>query len=682
MSHAYNYNRRYNRAPRHHNSLNHSDHSDRTEFTRYHQGSSNYGGSSEQYYYENGNQLDYSDSDRTPHSRGYNSPQSSFNSGVISAQQGRSRNGSINSGYSDAQSVQSYGGGDNMSQASSYYRSREGDQRSRSGNDSICGSTASTTVAHGGRGRCPYQIGFNVQNTGKQMMTSKRLIHFRFGFANAQALAAGKSGVDCRGEEHDLTITWSITGGKRQISIDGREIQYTAGKRANSARRADIIEAAWKMSDHVFELKCYAYPPKAGSLEKRNPKWKQYNLTIDGRSFFELPEIFDLGMRGMVTGRLPSTVSGGIDSSLMSSKIALSSSIASTQYTDQSSIKSSIQSRIEQQRKLMNKKKQDDTRSRPNNSNSSVTSDLSSSNLMSFRSLRLSEDQDDFGMFSSGIYSAEPSELKEMRNRQSATSERESGKFDYKMELVQQSSSALPIPSAVVPQCQERPQQRKQSNCLPPTIAEPSSSIVTGQVQKQVSQQGGKQGQDMSTHLTLAPQQPPTYEEITQALVPSASIPSSLEDAAPVHSQQLSLSKSNQLQTLSPSSSRREIPSTRQGCIRDQSQSTEIAQRSVQLANGLPHSQIESSSDNLQTVNASSRQLSTRMQRSALPPSTADQTQNKSMNIMQQTSQPRAISSSPFESRSNNESQGQPVSNPNGELPSDLPKGMNKFAFF
>lgn len=82
-------------------------------------------------------------------------------------------------------------------------------------------STGGTTVANGGRGRCPYQVEFRVQNQGKQMSSSKRVIAFRYGFANERALSMGKTGVDCRGEEHDIVVTWSITGGKAACTFFG-----------------------------------------------------------------------------------------------------------------------------------------------------------------------------------------------------------------------------------------------------------------------------------------------------------------------------------------------------------------------------------------------------------------------------------------------------------------------------
>ncbi|KAL7478161.1 hypothetical protein ACHAW6_003938 [Cyclotella cf. meneghiniana] len=235
----------------------------------------------------------------------------------------------------------------------------------QSDNYSIAGtSVGATTVADGGRGRCPYQIEFSVSNTGKQMSTSKRIIHFRFGFANSRALVQGKVGVDCRGVEHDVIITWSITGGKRSISVDGREIHFEAGKRGQSAtnpsRRADILEAAWQMpEEHVCQLMCYAYKPAIGSPEKRNKKWRQYNLTIDGRSFFELPQIFDLGLKGLVTVKaadpLPPMMIEAKDSfGTMSSDLIPPNQ---NKPRDERRLKNEIQHRIQVQRNLLESRK-------------------------------------------------------------------------------------------------------------------------------------------------------------------------------------------------------------------------------------------------------------------------------------------------------------------------------------
>lgn len=619
------------RNGRYNNQLARSDNSDETDYTsRYSQGSNYY--NDDQYYYESGNQSYISRGNRDSFNSGVVSNQSyqsrgngdSFNSGVVSNQQDLR---SYASGYSDTQSVQSYG-------ASSYH-SRQGNQRAQSGNASVCGSTSATTVAGGGRGRCPYQIGFNVQNAGKQISTSKRIVHFRFGFANPQALASGLAGVDCRGQEHDLSITWSITGGKRLITLDGREIQYSAGKRSNTARRADIVEAAWRMADHIFELKLYAYKPKAGSPEKRNPKWKQYNLTIDGRSFFELPEIFDLGLRGLGTGRLPATISSGSDwdERTDTSSKKTSSLSTMTQYSDQSSVKSSIQSRIEEQRRLLNKKKPGATtvkKCQPQNPNASVTSyaasDLTSSNLMSFRTLSVNDDVEDWGVFSSGVYSAEPSELREVRNRQNSAREQTNGAMTVsnRTERRQKSAQTSEQLSALVsqqqaqqahpaqqsqkryqpaqqPQKSYQPTQQAQKRYQPqtlPAMSEPPPTVVTKRAEKQYPLQSDTPVQEMSTHITLAPQQPPTYEEITQALVPSSYVPQQNEVQS--HSQHQGSPMHHQLQALPLLSSQLQIlpEQPAENSSHNQPQLLSSDHRSAQPADNYSHHQPQPTIEN------------------------------------------------------------------------------------
>ena len=142
--------------------------------------------------------------------------------------------------------------------------------RARNRTNALSQIAEGTTVYDVGRRTQPYQIEFRVENKGKQISASKRTLHFRFGFANSSAMSTGKIGDDCRGVEHHLCIIWSITGSKRSISMDGAEVMYSAGKRANRSRRADILEASWDMSNHSYELMCYAYKPTNSPFENRD----------------------------------------------------------------------------------------------------------------------------------------------------------------------------------------------------------------------------------------------------------------------------------------------------------------------------------------------------------------------------------------------------------------------------
>ncbi|KAG7365216.1 hypothetical protein IV203_038419 [Nitzschia inconspicua] len=139
-----------------------------------------------------------------------------------------------------------------------------------------------------------YQIDFSAVASGKRVATTKRKIRWRFGFANEKALADGLTGPDCRGEEHDVTIVWSITSGKRQITMDGREIHY-------STNRASILDFSWSSKgNHVIKVICHAAPPLQAT-----PGFRQYDLLIDGQSFFTMPKMFQLGIRGNIPNHVP-----------------------------------------------------------------------------------------------------------------------------------------------------------------------------------------------------------------------------------------------------------------------------------------------------------------------------------------------------------------------------------------
>ncbi|KAL3935134.1 MAG: hypothetical protein SGBAC_009282, partial [Bacillariaceae sp.] len=135
-----------------------------------------------------------------------------------------------------------------------------------------------------------YQIDFAVTAAGKRVASTKRRIRWRFGFPNPSALEEGATGTDCRGEEHDIVVVWSITSGKRQISMDTKEIHY-------SNNRAGVLDHSWTTrGNHVLKVVCHASPPMSAT-----PGFRQYDLLIDGQSFFNMPKVYELGLKGPST---------------------------------------------------------------------------------------------------------------------------------------------------------------------------------------------------------------------------------------------------------------------------------------------------------------------------------------------------------------------------------------------
>ncbi len=120
----------------------------------------------------------------------------------------------------------------------------------------------------------------------------------RFGFPNKEALEEGRTGTDCRGEEHDITVVWSITSGKRQITMDTREMHY-------SSSRAGVLDFSWTTKgNHVIKVVCHAAPPLTPV-----PGFRQYDLFVDGQSFFIMPKVYELGLKGPIPSH--SRVPGG-----------------------------------------------------------------------------------------------------------------------------------------------------------------------------------------------------------------------------------------------------------------------------------------------------------------------------------------------------------------------------------
>lgn len=140
-----------------------------------------------------------------------------------------------------------------------------------------------------------YQIDFTAVDSGKRIASSKRRIRWRFGFTNQDALAAGETGTACRGEEHDITLIWSLTSGKRLVLADGQEVHY-------SNSRNHIFDFSWTMrGNHVLKVVAHASAPSNAV-----PGFRQYDFFVDGMSFFNMPKVYRLGLSGSAATPEPS----------------------------------------------------------------------------------------------------------------------------------------------------------------------------------------------------------------------------------------------------------------------------------------------------------------------------------------------------------------------------------------
>jgi len=140
-----------------------------------------------------------------------------------------------------------------------------------------------------------YQIDCVAASSGKVVAATKRRVRFRFGFSDAKAIASGLSGVDCRGSEHEVTFVWSLTSGKRLVLLDGTEVHFSKGKIENK------FETSWTMmpGHHQLKIVAHAAPPNGV---------RQFDLHLDGMSFFSMPHLYQLGSTCTASSMRPSYI--------------------------------------------------------------------------------------------------------------------------------------------------------------------------------------------------------------------------------------------------------------------------------------------------------------------------------------------------------------------------------------
>lgn len=133
-----------------------------------------------------------------------------------------------------------------------------------------------------------YQINFELQQKGRRISSSKRRAKWSFGFSDQTSLEEGKSGSACRGAEHEVVMIWSLTSGKQRVLADGIEVHFA------KAPVGDKFECEWKMNGgHHIQIVAHMTTPIRGGKQVQG--FRQYDLKIDGLSYWDMPKLFELG---------------------------------------------------------------------------------------------------------------------------------------------------------------------------------------------------------------------------------------------------------------------------------------------------------------------------------------------------------------------------------------------------
>jgi hypothetical protein len=250
-------------------------------------------------------------------------------------------------------------------------------------------------------------------------------------------------------------------------------------------------------------------------------RWKQYALWIDGRSFFELPKIFDLGLKGLTKIVIPVAT---IQSNDPTSICGLSASMRSLQTNQSLEVKNAIQSRIDEQRNLLNARKQamvvENSKARAQNGMAHTVG--TNTNFTVVESVGLG----------SGVFSVAPSELDEVKNRKQAplpTLSARASSSATQIQLVQDKGhhAGPPQPTQLNSRQHKIAYEVKNRNQapLPTTSASASPSATQDQLGQYEGHHAGPPQPTQSNtssrqhQVAYSSQQPPTYEEITRDIL-------------------------------------------------------------------------------------------------------------------------------------------------------------------
>jgi hypothetical protein len=127
-------------------------------------------------------------------------------------------------------------------------------------------------------GLCKQKLSFSQQPTASYCR--------KFGFTNLISLREGQVQRDCDGEDHKIELYWSIRSGKAKVVWNGVDMSNHMIEKNHFGS----VHFGWEiMSGTIFHIAAYD--------SRRHLGW-QYNLFINGKSFFALPELAQLRATG------------------------------------------------------------------------------------------------------------------------------------------------------------------------------------------------------------------------------------------------------------------------------------------------------------------------------------------------------------------------------------------------
>ena len=128
------------------------------------------------------------------------------------------------------------------------------------------------------------------------------------------------------------------------MAMDGREIHF-------SSSRAGTLDFSWTTKgNHVVKVICYAAAPLSAT-----PGFRQYDLLIDGQSFFTMPKLFQIGINDPNAGRGARAYGGYANPPNAISPVSLDSGYPGASAQEEADLRRAIQASLEESRRHLEK---------------------------------------------------------------------------------------------------------------------------------------------------------------------------------------------------------------------------------------------------------------------------------------------------------------------------------------
>ncbi len=140
-----------------------------------------------------------------------------------------------------------------------------------------------------------YQVSCTVVDCGRNLPASKRCIRWKFGIIDEEARSSGANGMDCKGQEHEVMLLWSVFSGKRLVQQNGEQVHFSRGKKTDGK-----FQVQWSDEESGFEFVVIAH---AAPPIRAKENWKQFDLRCNGKSFDDMVPVCSLGIDSIDSSR-------------------------------------------------------------------------------------------------------------------------------------------------------------------------------------------------------------------------------------------------------------------------------------------------------------------------------------------------------------------------------------------